>query len=100
MKLTRDGENECVRSFDVEFVGGPYDGHKATGFTRVAQLPTDLSWLVCEDAFRLLDGARSRRRGSVSSIAIYGLVFDHGTPRYRYTGAVPIEVLSDLISQA
>lgn len=97
MKLARDGENDPVRSFDVEFVGGPYDGHKATGFTRVAQLPTDLVWLVCEDAYRTLDGVRGRPCGWMSSFAIYKLVYDRGTPRYRFARAVPIDVLSDLI---
>ena len=98
MKQARARENDRVRSLEVIFVGGPYDGHKATCFTQVVQLPTDLVCLVCEDAVRLLNGEPGRRSGVMSSVAFYELVFDDGTPRYRFAGAVPIDELSDLIS--
>jgi hypothetical protein len=40
--------------FDVEFIGGPYDGHKE--LLGSACPVEELAWIVCEDVFRLLAG--------------------------------------------
>ena len=57
--------------FEVEFIGGPYDGHKELlGSGPPAE---ELAWIVGEDVFRLLAGKNRRKRGRITSVAIYEL---------------------------
>jgi len=51
-----DGDEADSRGLRVEFTNGPFDGHKQLWFASPTRLPAEVVWLVCEDAFRLLDG--------------------------------------------
>ena len=93
MKQRRNGDGAEVCSSDIEFIGGPYDGHTQPCLTRV-HLPAEVAWLVCEDAFRLLDGKDSRPRGSIASIAIYKLDDGDGSLQYRFARAMSVRELT------
>lgn len=78
---------------DVEFVGGPYDGHKdALG----ACPPADrLAWLVYRDVFRLFDGMKDKGRGTITSAAIYELEVADGLFYYQFIHAISFNELTD-----
>lgn len=88
MKEMRDGDADQLQHFEIEFIGGPYDGHKEPCFVRPIHLPADLVWFVCEDVFRLLDGGDLCSGGSITSVALYELERVNGTCRYRFVGAI------------
>ena len=78
----------------VEFIGGPYDGHLLQCLTRPVHLPANVAWLVCEDAFRMLDGRASCSRGAMTSVAIYDLQMTNSVIRYRFVRAISINELT------
>lgn len=79
----------------IEFVGGPFDGHQQSCLSSPSQLPTDVIWLVCEDGLRLLGGDEHQQRGVFTSVALYGLDWETGTPRYRFAGAISAKDFDD-----
>ena len=82
-----------IQMLEVEFIGGPYDGHKEP---LGSGPPTEeLAWIVCEDVFRLLAGKDSRERGNITSVAIYELEVDDGLFHYRFIGAISFKELAD-----
>jgi hypothetical protein len=99
MNQKRDGDDNRIRFLEIEFVGGPYDGHKESCFTRPIHLPADVVWLVCEDVFRLLDGKDRCPGGAMTSVALYKLDADSGTCRYRFAGAVSVKQLTHSMRQ-
>ncbi len=81
--------------FEVEFIGGPYDGHKEVlGSGPPAE---ELAWIVCEDVFRLLAGKNCRKRGRITSVAIYELEVVDGLFHYRFLGAISFKELLDSV---
>ena len=76
---------EC---YEIEFFGGPYDGHKETSDCRPIHLAVDVVWLVCENAIRLLNGIEQRAGGTFTSVALYALEYSKGKARYRFVGAI------------
>ena len=69
----------------VEFVSGPYDGHRE----HLAHPPAEeLAWLVCRDIFLLLDGQKQKGRGTITSVAIYELDVCDGQFRYQFQRAI------------
>ena len=84
MKHTRNGKDAGTRCRVIEFIGGPYDGHKEPCLTRAVHLPADVVWCVCEDAFRLLEGEESQPGGSITSVAFYELETGEDADRYRF----------------
>jgi hypothetical protein len=98
MKLTRDGKNHNRnRCSAIEFIGGPYDGHVLQCLTQPVHLPANVVWLVCEDAFRMLDGKESCPRGSITSVAIYELEITNTVIRYRFARAISVNKLTRLM---
>lgn len=72
---------------EVEFVGGPFDGHRQT-----IRLPSEdrrevIAIPVNENVFRLLEGVRQGPKSLPSSIAVYELRKRKGSCRYHFTGA-------------
>ena len=94
----RDGHDRDRRCFSVEFTGGPYDGHEQSWFASPSRLPTEVVWLVCEDAFRLLAGETRRPTGAFTSVALYELEIADGAYRYRFIRALPVNHLTDSLS--
>ena len=87
-----DGQSRCLC---VEFTGGPYDGHEQSWFALPTRLPVEVLWLVCEDAFRLLNGETRRPAGVFTSVALYELVIANGAYRYRFVRALPVNDFID-----
>jgi hypothetical protein len=95
MTETRDGDDKRICPLEIEFIGGPYDGHKEVYFTPPIHLPADVVRLVCDDALRLLDGKNHRAGGSITSVALYELEGGNGACRYRFAGAISLRELAD-----
>ena len=82
-----------IQMLEVEFIGGPYDGHKELlGSACPAE---ELAWIVCEDVFRLLAGKDRRKHGRITSVAIYELEVVDGLFHYRFLGAISFKELLD-----
>ncbi|HEV3343945.1 MAG TPA: hypothetical protein VG125_26460 [Pirellulales bacterium] len=69
----------------VEFIGGPYDGHRQTvpspeGLAETVALP------VNRNIFRMLSGLPAAGDAHTTSIAIYELEALDGSPRYYFLG--------------
>ena len=90
-----DGYDPDSRGLRVEFTGGPFDGHEQLWFASPTRLPTEVVWLVCEDAFRLLDGQCRRPTGAFTSVALYELEKANSAYRYRFVRALPVNDLID-----
>ena len=88
MKAMQEGDDDRLRVLEIEFLGGPYDGHKEPCFAQPVHLPADVVWLVCEDVFRLLAGEDYHLGGSITSVALYELEQANGACRYRFAGAI------------
>ena len=80
---------------EIEFIGGPYDGHKEPCLTRPVHLPAHVVWFVCEDVFRLLDGKDHHPGGSITSVALYELEVGSSAFRYRFASAISVKGLTD-----
>lgn len=92
--------DDRMRCLEIEFLGGPYDGHKVMRRTRPERLPKDLVWLVGEDTFRLTsEVSRPSRRfnKSLTSVALYSLEKADRKYQYQFVGAVSIDQLLDSI---
>ena len=102
MKRSRESENEPIRLLDVEFVGGPYDGHQETYHTCARRLPQDVVWLVGADAFRMLDGEGHQLkidpRRSLTSVALYSREPAGESFRYRFVGVISVKRLTESIN--
>lgn len=86
MKQTRDGGDDRTQDFQIEFMGGPFDGHKLPCAARPLHLPADIIWFVCDDVFRLFAGKVGPPDGSINSVALYKLEAGGGACRYRFAG--------------
>jgi hypothetical protein len=86
-----------TQMFEIEFIGGPYDGHKELlGSACPAE---ELAWIVCEDVFRLLAGKDRRTHGRITSVAIYELEVLDGMFRYRFLHAISYKELADSVRE-
>jgi hypothetical protein len=91
----RDGHDPDSRGLCVEFTDGPYDGHEQSWFASPTRLPVEVVWLVCEDAFRLLDGQSHRPTGVFTSVALFELEKTNAAYRCRFVRALPVNDLID-----
>jgi hypothetical protein len=92
-----------IRLLSIEFIGGPYDGHTETYHTCARRLPSEVTWLVSADAFRLLHGdghdTNTDPRRSLTSVALYSRETANETFRYRFVGTIAIEQLTNSIRE-
>lgn len=86
--------------FQVEFIGGPYDGHRQTCLFEDDQLPPNVIWPVCDDAFAQLNGTIDCRPGTITSIALYEMEWESGAARYRFIAAVALQDLENSLRSA
>ncbi len=70
--------------YNIEFIGGPYDGHVETSDCRPIHLAVDVVFLVCENALRLLNGTEPRPGRSRTSVALYELQQINGNLRHQF----------------
>ena len=93
MKESHDRSDDPIGSARTEFIGGPYDGYKVPTFTERDQLAAEVVWLVCEDAFRLINGKAHRPGGTFTSVALYALEEKNGMTRYQFARAISVNQL-------
>jgi hypothetical protein len=83
----RDGYDPNSVVLRVEFTGSPFDGHEQLWFATPTRLPAEVVWLLCEDAFRLLDGQSRHSTGAFTSVALSELEKANFAYRYRFVRA-------------
>ena len=96
-----DLDADPIRLLNIQFVGGPYDGHVETYHTCARLLPSEVTWLVSADAFRVLHGgdhdSSTDPRQSLTSVALYARETASETYRYRFVGVISIKQLTNSI---
>ena len=81
--MVNDPPNTPGCTYDISFLGGPYDGMQAT----VPELEDGLAMPVSENALQKACGAPEGRPSSPSSVAYYQLVRLNARWAYRYIGS-------------
>lgn len=77
------------RSIQLEFVGGPFDGHSQSFSPPLCELGSTVALPINDNVFRMLAG---RRRGPASesrNVALYELFGREGRWRYYFVGTRP-----------
>jgi hypothetical protein len=69
----------------VEFIGGPYDGHRQRVPTPEALTDT-VALPVNRNIFRMLSGLPATGEARTTSVAIYELEIVDDSPRYYFVG--------------
>jgi hypothetical protein len=75
--------------YAVEFVGGPFDGHKHVSPVLPRQRTETLALPINAEVLGVLDGSRRIAPAPVTSVAWYCLELDQGTWRYCFQGSTP-----------
>ena len=68
----------------IEFVGGPFDGHRQTFAFPHAELSEVVMLPVNRNMLRMVQGMRVGPRTAASSVAVYELIHSEHGPRYEY----------------
>jgi hypothetical protein len=84
-------------AFGIEFIGGPFDGHKEFSMERPAHLAADVIRLVGKGVLRFIDGRRHLPGQAIVSAALYELVLGSGAPRYEFVGAISAAEVAELM---
>ncbi len=71
----------------IEFVGGPFDGHKEVVPFEAEDLVGMLALPVNHDTFELLEGSDTAHDEKATSVAVYHRVNEGGRLRYCFLGA-------------
>ena len=72
----------------IEFIGGPFDGHRQCVRIAVDDLVMEVLLPVNADVFRLVDGFRATCTAQTTSIALYRRDVCASGVRYRFAGAI------------
>jgi len=72
----------------VEFIGGPFDGHRQVVAVPLEDLATPVALPINENVFRMLDGQGRGPAAPSQTVALYELRTDNGG-RYFYLGSRP-----------
>ena len=73
--------------YEIEFVGGPYDGHRQVLTTPPGELAEIVALPVSRDIFRLLHGETHGPVEPFTSVAVYQLEVLPTRLRHRFVGA-------------
>ena len=87
MEHTRTRTNERPSSLEIQFIGGPYDGHRATCVSDPEYLAPDLAWFVGDHLFRMLDGKKIKPQWPDDERRLVSTASMNGVYRYLFTGA-------------
>ena len=71
----------------IEFIGGPFDGHKEIIALEPEALAGMLALPVNDNAFRLIEGSNASRKQPPTSVAVYHRTCEDGIWRYCFLGA-------------
>lgn len=98
----KDDHDKSIRL--IEMIGGPFDGRWQKYKLPVQSLPRESVWLVCDEAFRLMDSETLPREpheshGQLTSVALYRLVHTDGKSNYTYSGAISPRMFCSLLQR-
>jgi hypothetical protein len=74
-------------SYEIEFIGGPYDGYRQVLTTTRNELAEIVALPVSQGIFRLLDGEARGPGAPTTSVAVYQLEGSGSRWRHRFVGA-------------
>ncbi|MGB7343304.1 MAG: hypothetical protein WBD20_03770 [Pirellulaceae bacterium] len=90
------GEAELPAEFDIEFLGGPLDGHRETiSRNRFACMPDWIEIPISRAQFDLLEGIEPKSYSVPTSVAVYDLVRVAAQWRFRFRQQVPARRMRD-----
>jgi hypothetical protein len=75
---------------DIEFVGGPFDGHTQLRDLPVTCLPVDVVWFVGNNVHRMLDEQEFESPQPLTSVALYERDLSRGRCGHRIVGAISV----------
>lgn len=80
-----------LQVLDIEFVGGPYDGHEEWCFAHPSQLPLEVVWFFGREASPLASPDEEQVVGSPrDKVALYALSRGKTWYQYRFVGAISV----------
>ncbi|WDQ16769.1 hypothetical protein [Rhodopirellula sp. P2] len=85
----------------IQFVGGPFDGHRQHHRSTTEPLAADVVWLVTPDSLRQIDHLESIHPAlgnPLTSVALYILNTTSEHPNYMYAGSLGPRAFSDVIA--
>ena len=77
----------AATTYLIEFIGGPFDGHRQTISIPAESLAETVALPVRRNIFQMLNGQTGAPDTPTTSIAIYELEVIHGRRRYYFLGA-------------
>jgi hypothetical protein len=80
-----------MNAYEVEFVGGPLDGHTYSFFHSPAELPPLVKLGISADVVRVLIGEKRKVLSPPSSLAVYCLDRNGDEWRYSHVASIPAE---------
>ena len=88
----------------IEMIGGPFDGRWQKHKIPVQCLPRESVWLVCDEAFRLMESETMadqphETHGHLTSVVLYRLVHAEGKSNYTYSGAISPRMFCSLLQK-
>lgn len=84
---------------NVEFIGGPFDGHHQACLVTSEKLPSHVIRLVCDDAFQQLEETAKVQAKKLTSVALYGLDRQSDSKRYLFTKSISFTEFNVLLRQ-
>jgi len=82
-----EDEAMAANQYEIEFIGGPFDGHHQSLSIPVNSLAETVALPVSRNIFRLLAGYHAAPDAPATSIAIYELEIIGSQRRYYFLGA-------------
>ncbi len=76
---------------EVEFIGGPLDGHNYAFSHTPDDLPSLAKLSISADVVRVVTGEKNRVTEPASSTAVYCLDAENGTLRYYFVASIAAE---------
>ena len=73
--------------YHVDFIGGPFDGHRQPISIPPAALASMAAFPISQNVFRLLNNEASEPDSPTRSLAIYELAIVDEQPRYHFLGS-------------
>jgi hypothetical protein len=76
---------------EVQFIGGPLDGHTHLFTHAPEQLPSLATLAISPDVIRVVTGAQRKVFSSPTSTAVYCLDQDGDTSRYYHVASIAVQ---------
>ena len=83
----------------IEFIHGPFDGHREAVDRTCETLPEELLCLVSANSFRFFDDQPAVTDLELTSIAIYERTLRSGGWAYLFAGTISAQKIKDVCAQ-